>query len=233
VKNFSASILVAVVLGVILSAGVPAVHAENIPVKKVEKAIQKGIKHLWDTQQADGSWTGHKGYPVGPTAIVSYALLQSGIRPTNPKMKKSMKYLLKTKTNKTYGLGLRANAYHAANKYSKKKPYMKALKADVRLLVNSTKNGSYSYDSFGKGESAGDHSNSQYGVYGVWAGAMESQIEIPSKYWEIVYKYWAKHQRRDGGWGYNKDAKSTPQMTSAGLATLYVCLDNMRSSAYI
>ena len=58
-------------------------------------------------------------------------------------MKKAMDFLLKTKTNKTYGLGLRANAYHAANKYSRKKPYLKALKADVKLLVNSTMVGSY------------------------------------------------------------------------------------------
>ena len=233
-KHFSASVLVAVVFGVILSAGAPAVHAENIPVEKVEKAIQKGIKHLWDTQGADGSWKGHgKGYPVGPTAIAAYALLESGIRPTNPKMKKAMEYLLKTKTNKTYGLGLRANAYHAANKYSKKKPYFKALKADVKLLVNSTDFGSYGYDSKGDGKSKGDHSCSQYGVYGVWAGSMDSQIEIPSAYWKLVYKYWTSQQVRDGGWAYNGNAKSTLTMGSAGLATLYVCLDALQGSGYI
>jgi hypothetical protein len=234
VRYCSGSILVAVVLGVILSAGVPAVHAENIPVEKVEKAIQKGIKHLWDTQLPNGSWKGHgKQYPVGPTAIAAYALLESGIKPTNAKMKKAMKYLLKTKTNKTYGLGLRANAYHAANKYSRKKPYMKALKADVKLLVNSTMIGSYNYDCKGDRQSKGDHSNSQYGVYGVWAGSMETQIEIPIKYWKMVYKYWVSQQVKDGGWDYHGKKRSTLTMTSAGLATLYVCLDKMNAREYI
>ena len=214
--------------------GAPAVQAENIPVDKVEKAIQKGIKYLWSKQLANGSWKPHaEKYPVGPTAICAYALLESGISPANPKMKKAMDYLLYTKTDATYDLGLRANAYLAANKYSKRKPYLKALKADVKLLVNSTKRGSYNYHCKGNAESDGDHSNSQYGVYGVWAGSMETQIEIPMAYWKLVYKYWVSQQIEDGGWAYHGKKGSKTTMTSAGLATLYVCLDAMSSKEYI
>ena len=214
--------------------GAPAVQAENIPVDKVEEAIQKGIKYLWSKQLANGSWKPHaEKYPVGPTAICAYALLESGISPANPKMKKAMDYLLYTKTDATYDLGLRANAYLAANKYSKRKPYLKALKADVKLLVNSTKRGSYNYHCKGNAESDGDHSNSQYGVYGVWAGSMETQIEIPMAYWKLVYKYWVSQQIEDGGWAYHGKKGSKTTMTSAGLATLYVCLDAMSSKEYI
>ena len=81
-----------------------------------------------------------------------------------------------------------------------------------------------------------DHSNSQYGVLGLWA-AQRANFDVPSSYWQTVEKFWAKNQTPDGGWGYTDGAESSgyasyPPMTCAGLASLYVALDNTSKARF-
>ncbi|MEI7837388.1 MAG: prenyltransferase/squalene oxidase repeat-containing protein, partial [Planctomycetota bacterium] len=69
----------------------------------VEKAIDKGAEFLWKLQQPDGSWRGWKlgavedpykeNYMDGPTALVAYALMESGVRPFDKKMTKALAWL--------------------------------------------------------------------------------------------------------------------------------------------
>ena len=63
----------------------------------VAKAISDGVKYLLSSQGADGSWPGHGGkYFVGPTAIATYAILESDeVKATDPKMKKALEWLCK------------------------------------------------------------------------------------------------------------------------------------------
>ncbi len=193
----------------------------------VERAIAAGIEHLWATQKADGSWGLYKkGYPVGCSALPVYALLASGVSAQDPRMEKALEFLGTHGTDRTYALGLRANVWEMANRQTRGK-YRKLLKKDVALLITSTKDGSYNYGCKGNRESSGDHSNSQYGLLGVWAGAAGG-LEIPSAYWEMVIKYWMSVQNADGGWQYrDRGNKTTRTMTAAGIASLYVCFDNL------
>ena len=72
-----------------------------------------------------------------------------------------------------------------------------------------------------------DRSNSQYGVLGMWA-LEQAGGEVPSIYWQIVDAAWKKAQHPDGGWNYNNEANpptSTPSMTAAGVATLFITQD--------
>ena len=61
----------------------------------VEKAIKNGVEYLKKAQGADGSWPGHTdNYPVGPTAIATYALLESDmVKVADPKMKSALDWL--------------------------------------------------------------------------------------------------------------------------------------------
>jgi len=210
--------------------------------QSVEQAIQKGVEYLWSLQRDDGNWDGHgitplnpeAGYPVGPTALVAYALLESGASPQDPRMERALKWLAKKDTNKTYSLGLRCNVWEIANRKTKNK-YRRLLMKDVATLVTSTANGSYTYTSKGDGKSSGDNSNSQYGLLGVWAGArahLEMDPAIMREYWKKVLTHWVGCQCGDGGWQYHKPepgklvaGKGT--MTAAGVASLYVCMDNL------
>jgi hypothetical protein len=70
-----------------------------------------------------------------------------------------------------------------------------------------------------------DNSNSQYGLYGVWAAA-EVGIEVPRKYWEAVQKHWVSSQLKSGEWAYlpyQKDGRLA--MTCGGIASLWITHD--------
>ncbi len=206
----------------------------------VRKAIANAQRFLWSQQKPDGSWSGIKGkYPVGPSALAAYALLASGVSPLEKPMAKALTWLSRQECTKTYSLGLRCNVWLLANKETGGK-YSRYFRGDVVRLIKSTKNGSYNYNSLGLGKSSGDNSNSQFGVLGVWAGAM-GLAEVPEQYWMTVLRHWQLCQNRDGGWGYRKGQKKggdTPEgsratMTAAGLATLFVCFDNLFADRFI
>ncbi len=229
--------------------------------ESVEKAIKKGVEYLRGSQGGDGSWPGFDQYPIGPTAIATYALLESDmVKVADPKMKSALDWLGKRQVparmlvgarpgaaaapiaaggtnifcHKTYELGLRANAFLAAMKRSgmANSPYKLFLRSDVLMLMLSTANGSYGYDSLGDGKSSGDNSNSQYGVLGVWAG-VQADEEVPREYWYKVLKHWLECQTSEGGWGYNGRSNPTHTMTAAGLASMFLCYDNLLSDGFV
>jgi len=228
----------------------------------IEKAIKNGVEYLKKAQGADGSWPGYEGdkYPVGPTAIATYAMLESDmIKVAAPEMTKALDWLAKRQVPasmlgarlaapinagsanafcyKTYELGLRANAFLAAMKRSgmQNSPYRPCLRSDVLLLILSTAEGRYSYDCLGDGSSGKgrwDNSNSQYGVLGVWAG-VQADEEVPREYWYKVLKHWTECQTPDGGWSYNSKRDPTATMATAGLASMFVCYDNLLADVFL
>ena len=241
-----------ILVGILLiSISLPAVGAAprsprtestgGVSDRSVEIAIQAGIEFLWKRQLPDGSWgpqgtPPHHVYPVGPTALVCYALLESGVKVQDPRMAKALAWLAKQKTDRTYSVALRANVWLAANKQTKGE-YLSRLRADKDILVKSTRLGSYGYVSDGKPHS-GDNSNSQFGLLGVWA-ARQADIEVSSRYWDMVLRHWERTQNPDGGWPYNTKSttpsqrQTKPTMTAAGVASLFVCLDNVNPQQFV
>jgi hypothetical protein len=218
--------------------------------ERIDEAIAKGVEYLWDQQKSDGRWEqfnqdvgingrlvkGYFKYPAGNSAIAAYALLESGVSPQNERMAKALEWLGRQSITKTYSLALRASAWEAANRTTDGK-YRDRLVKDARTLMNSTNNGAYGYDVRGKPDKKEitDHSNSQYAVLGMWA-AQRDTGEIPIKYWQVVMDYWAKKQKADGSWDYGRSMghANTPRasMTAAGIATMFVCKDNLAGSRY-
>ncbi len=178
---------------------------------EVVRAIKAGQKALLACQADDGSWAPlHKTkdgketrgrYPVGRTALAAYALLESGVNPQHPQMVKALKWLSENETDRTYSLGLRCQVWHAANRQTQGK-YQRNLQRDTILLVNSSRDGSYGYESEGDRTSSGDNSNSQYGLLGVWGGALGHVEGIPAEYWRLIRHHWLSSQNPDGGWLY-------------------------------
>ena len=228
-------------------AALPA-DAAGFSDEAVEKAIRRGAEFLWSRQRPDGSWettaTNHNDkYTLGPTAINVYALLESGVHPTDPRMTRAIKYLEKAYSDMTYCLAFRALAYGAALKRDPR--FRNALRKDVRQLILSIdREGGYTYVSPGRPPAPSayssycggraDQSNSQYGLLGVWAGALHGE-EVPKKYWQLSLKYWLNRQAADGGWGYSVKGRPEPYMAMslAGLASLYVCTDNLHASQFL
>jgi hypothetical protein len=92
----------------------------------------------------------------------------------------------------------------------------------TRLATGTVPDGGYGYHLSGRMQEPWDHSNSQYGLLGMWAAA-DWGATVPSTYWKATDDFWRSGQNADGGWGYRKDGPTTFSMTSAGLASLLVC----------
>ena len=195
----------------------------------VEEAIKRAIKHLWSKQNEDGTWPSkhNKGYPTGATAVAAYALLASGVNPQDQRMQKTLDWLSKNDSKKTYSLGIRCYVWYLANRTTLGK-YRDQLKKDAKLLYDSHNNGHYHYVSAGKPEGSYDNSCSQYGVLGVWAAAADGSVEVPYDYWQTVMKHWMNTQGPGGGWEYRGKPAGDggrPTMVAAGVASLFVCYD--------
>ena len=229
----------------------------------VADAIEAGKTALYKAQLPDGSWPGFEMgtvpggtttdktqivngvplkmeimYPVGPTALAVYALLEAGESPIKSKpIAKALTWLAAHPAKKTYELGLVCNVWVLASNGANGK-YRKMLERDAGILKMFTRDGSYSYDCTGASSMAisnTDNSNSQYGLLGVWAAARTQTYEVEAEYWKKIRDYWTGCQNPDGGWGYRKNDPptgvlknpTTGSMTTAGLASLFVCYDNI------
>jgi hypothetical protein len=134
----------------------------------------------------------------------------------------------------TREISWRANAFLAAMKRSGmwNSPYTPFLHTDVLMLMLSTTDGSYGCDCFGDGKGSGDNFYSQYGFGGVWA-AVQADMEVPRKYWDMVLKHWQDCQNPDGGWALAAGKPSTAMATAGGMAALTVCMDNLFAEKYL
>jgi len=222
----------------------------------VQAAIDKGKAFLWSQQRGNGGWEGFgertgMTFPYGPGALATYALLAAGEDPHSQRMTKALDWLAAGKTEMTYSLGIRCNAWLLAYRQTKDKKYRELLIREATQLAklilqddgteHGTSDGSYSYVTPAKPRAVrnGDNSNSQYGVLGTWAAARlgpEAEFQIPLAYWYRVMEHWKDSQRDDGGFSYKKDlrysVRSKPAMTVAGVATLFVCFDNLWAEAF-
>jgi hypothetical protein len=201
----------------------------------VGKAIEKAVAAIWSTRREDGSWsygnTPLMQYSMGVTALAAYALLESGVNPQDPRMAVTLAWLAKHDDNTTYSHSLRAQVWLLANPKINNK-YRREFELDVKRLMLSAYEGKYTYYAIGdSNKHPYDNSNSQFGVLGVWAGARANMEFIGPNYWAAVMRHWLASQHADGGWDYVDGNLSVwPSMTAAGLATLFVCIDNLAPS---
>ncbi|MBI5725012.1 MAG: DUF4159 domain-containing protein [Planctomycetes bacterium] len=222
---------------VFMAASIAPAQRPDVPLtdQNVEKAITKAVEFIFSKQKENGSWDqfvdGKDIYTDGPTAMCVYALVASGVPAKDPKIAKALDWMARpeNQAKMTYSAAFRCLAWYTVNKQLDNK-YSKQLATDVDTLVKCTGTGVYTYSTnLPRPAGQGDMSNSQYGIYGVWTGA-RAGIEIPKDYWDKCLKFWIKYQNADGGWAYGRyesnpqgDTKAT--MVTAGLASLFVCID--------
>ena len=201
----------------------------------VKKAIERGAEYLWSRQRPDGSWPPFTGetYPTGPGALACYALLESGVNPQDERMQEALQWLAGTYSNQTYCVSLRCNVWKAANRSTADK-YIENLRQESAQIADSTGDGSFTYSCSGSPTTGGDNSNSQFGLLALWA-ARQNDLRIKKSVWQLCRDHWIRTQNPDGGWPYRKSAGSVSSdtMTCAGLASLYVCVDNLQARDFI
>jgi len=217
----------------LLACGMPTAWADGaITDEAVEDAIRRGVRWIKEQRTPFRHWepdqnTGAQDW-AGNTALAILALLYAGENPREDFLADSISWLAGQPLDATYTIATRAHvlALVPGNKYQSQ------LKADLKWLLEapwprgSKDAGGYDYRATLRSAEGGrwDNSNTQFGVLGVWM-ASEAGLEVPPSYWEMIADHWLRHQRPDGGWGYQADQAPTGSMTAAGLASLFVVLD--------
>ena len=241
----------AAALVVTTGLAVPVRGQESLPAslpadeETIQKAIDRGTAFLWSQWNEKTCWDparpefGKEDYRAvsnygGQTALCVYALLACGASPQEARLAKSIDWLGRQKMDGTYALSLRANVWALLSR----EKYHKNLVDDTMQMLRSIHQderkpsfGGYGYFALGQRPPFDwdDHSNSQFGVLGVWAGARNG-VEVPRKYWQAVEKYWLATQQSDGGWEYQVGLRpSNGTMTAGGLATMFICQDMLHS----
>jgi hypothetical protein len=234
-------------LAMVLTGVVPA---SAFTTQEVDQAIQKGKDFLYG-EQKKGNWeSGNTDARqiTAYTAMAVYALLAAGEKPDDPRLAPAIKYLENQPSDATYALGMRCQLW-ASLPQPLSKEAAAAMQRDANMLLKGAhpdfKHAEIPSLFFSYQETAGagyDHSNSQYGVLGMWA-CNECGFEVPLKFWQAVDSGWRAHQLKNGGWCYvrfgndaiiprpgsNYDISSPvfprATMTVAGIATLFVTDD--------
>ena len=213
-----------------------AYPANDPPVtdQNVDTAITSAVAWLYAQRNAEGHWEEQNNpkdlHWAGSSALAVLALLYAGENPYQDALAESIDWLTAQTLNGTYTHGIRAHvlALVPGDKHKKH------LRDDLNWLLDnvwpeaSEHPGCYGYEPLTRVEPRGywDNSNTQYGVLGVWMAAEAGQ-KVPDAYWDLIGKHWIACQAGDGGWNYRGFAneRSTASMTAAGLASLFVVLD--------
>ena len=215
--------------------------------RDVQRAIASARRFLIEQIGPDGSSAGETDpnncRHGGKTALLVQALLWARSDPAKCQpLARGLDWLAKAKLTGTYAVALRACAWGLLDDPNS----LPLLRQDAQWLIRAASDrGAYTYTSGGgqAGQEC-DNSNAQMALLGVSA-AIQRGVEAPPAYLRLVQQYWLENQQRDGGWGYLAAAgtlssasrglksRSYGSMTAAGLASLYLCFDNLNNEDFV
>jgi hypothetical protein len=219
-----------------LTAAKPALSPRPITDDSVGVAIKKAVAFLKSQFTGDQLTNSPADeHYNGKDTLVVYALLHAGEAIEDSDLGISSDFIQRllsrikrfpmTGNDATYSRALRASALAM---YARDVD-AGTLTSDRDWLLKSEVGGAYTYSMPPAGTTVDnmpyDHSNSQYGVLGIWA-ASQAGLAVPDKYWNEVEQHWLKTQNPDGGWGYTT-GDSSITMTSAGVTTLSVTAEQL------
>ena len=222
--------------------------------EKIQEAIQRGIHYLRTQQQEDGSWEfirevplkNKKGverrhdaiYDTGLTALAALAMLENGVPPSDPAIRKAYRYVRERapREDRTYSLAL---AIVLLEQLGNARDRVLVQQMAYRLLAGQLDSGGWTYvcpvnprlerdpreiARAKRRSGIGDNSNTQFAVLGLWA-AQRMRASVRSGF-ELVEKRFRNSQAPKGGWDYKSTGEGeTATMTAAGcfvLAVTYV-----------
>lgn len=222
-------VAITALLGLLLAA---ADDGPPVTDESVDTAIRRAVEWIKSQRNDQGHWEEGGGtqdqHWAGTSGLAMLSLLYAGEDPRESELARSLDWLASQTLNGTYTYGTRAHvlALVPGGKFNAR------LRSDLDWLLaaiwqpGTEHPGAYDYTPPTPGQKSGrwDNSVTQYGVLGVWMAA-DAGLLVPDSYWEIVGQHWMRCQNTDGGWSYQKQDHSTGSMTAAGLASLFVVLD--------
>ncbi len=207
------------VLVLLIVCAWPMCDARAAGDAEVTQAIQRMQAYLLSEQDPltggwDQNYANHRRHRGGETALVTFALLRSGMSAQEPELQKAIKYLGSVPMAGTYAVSLRAHCWAALSN-----DYRARLATDARWLASAQVQGLFDYGP--RTSPQYDHSVTQYGLLGLWEAAKRRGPQSRGV-WLNAAKHFVELQNPDGGWGYRGGGGSTRSMTAAGLTALLI-----------
>lgn len=203
--------------------------------ENIRKAIQLAREYLLEAQKENGSWEGIAGrsaeneYPLLPTAVITYALLDSGMSAKDPRLAKALEYLVAGETNKTMTLAFRLCALQACRQELRTQ-YRAQIRADIDTLYRSSRDGSYTaICDLSNPTAKGNTYYTGYALLGAAHGA-RAGVDVPRAMWMRSLNWWRTAQNENGGWGLWAFEDSAPAPTVTGAVSMLVCMEQLGRS---
>ncbi len=186
---------------------------------RVAESIVRSSNWLLKRQKDDGSFmarAGAGGYPLGPTALATLALLKAGIPAGHPRLEKAFGYMRQQKLERTYEVAVLLMCLDAkydgahdgfavelVDRYGQRvvsdpcaaqisKEDLAWMKQGVDFLVKNQTSGYWRYPSGGF-----DLSNTQYALLGLKA-ADRCGLTVPTAVWKSALDFLLGFQAADG-----------------------------------
>ncbi len=230
----------------LVALAAPAARAaapREVMDQDVDRSIEELKRFLYGNQDKTGAWPNYYANNLVPeggvTALAMFALMEAGEPITDARIKKGIEALAAVKADRTtlYTIAFRAMVLSQVLLQDKDSVYREQLKADIKYLsenktATAANTGAWGY----KGpEAAGDNSCSQIALLALWEADLAG-LDIDSAIIKRAEQTWAKRQQADGGWTYagitTVKGDSTTPMTSAALASLFICRDVISAATY-
>ena len=212
------------IASVIVAQTLPLPAAEE-PLRKqdVDRSIELARKALLEGRKPDGTW-GSSQYPRGVTSLVALALMNSGMKASDPALRKALDYLRDTEEpSLTYEVSLMIMALAMAKDPDDRHRIQRlASQLEGGQVRNGKMKGCWTYHTKPAVlDTSGDRSNGQFAVLGLYEAANAGAV-VSRDTWEQAQRHWIAAQNPDGGWGYSglRQRDSTGSMTVAGIAVM-------------
>jgi hypothetical protein len=193
-------------------------------VDRVKKSIEDGVTYLRRAEDGNGCWDRAEDLaqnrPTGKSSLVLLALLNAGVPPDDPAVRRGLAYLRKHEPKQTYEAALHTMVYVLAGQ-EQDRP---RVRRNAEWLVEAHGPSGWGYTMEGRA-GGGDGSNTQYALLGLHE-ARQAGIPVNDKVLRAVRDYYLKTQSR-GAWRYKEgsDERNNPYsmtMTTAGLCGLLI-----------
>lgn len=204
----------------------PLSAQEAITAEQVRKSIERGVDYLKSRQNREkGAWAELPGYPGGVSALVTLALLNSGVAEDDAVIQRSLAYLRTIdKPGLTYCVSLQTMVFCLASPEKDRLQITRNVKwLEANQIEEGRRRGAWSYSSE---RGRGDNSNTQFALLALYE-AERVGVKVDRRTWTMAREYWLKTQREDGSWGYYDGQPSTGSMTCAGITSLVITMDRL------
>ncbi|SIO67246.1 VWFA-related domain-containing protein [Singulisphaera sp. GP187] len=234
----------AVVAAALVFAGVGAVQAKaaDPQADAIAQAIERGVAFLKAQQEPRGNWSFafNHDHTLGITALAGLALMENGIDRDDPTITRagSVVRSLAVRSTQTYDLAL-AILFLARAQVETRGPDDPLIQRLAARLAAGEQGGMWSYtvplesvedddvrsrrprrDLSRRAVEAGDNSNTQFALLGIWAASRHGFD--PNASLAAIDAHFRRSPDRNGRWGYVSGASGTDSMTCAGLMALAI-----------